>query len=134
MQEENDGRHEGATEVAASEAPRVLERADDVEVRRGGRLVAALVHLEEIGELKQQGGISWRRLRFRELRWSHGAALALMAGMDSWALFPPYLLTAGRLRPPYASQPGMDDVGLVEVLRNPEGLSPLELFTHIVKK
>jgi hypothetical protein len=140
MQEADDGRDGGADPAASGETEGVLERADDlkahdsVHIDRDGRCVATLIDLEEIGEVQEMQGVVWRRLRFRELRWGHGAFLAILAGGQRYALFPPYLLTGGRQRPAYAPQPGMDDVRLVEILRNPEGLSPLELFIQTVKK
>lgn len=134
MQEADDGRDGGADPAASGETEGVLERADDVEVHRDGRHIATLVHLEELGLPEEAEGARWRRLRFRELRWSHGAFLAILAGGQRYALFPPYFITGGRQRPAYAQQPGMDDVQLVEILRNPEGLPPLELLTQTVKK
>ena len=133
MQKADDGSHPGPTEAGASEAPRVLERANDIEIQRDGRSIAKLVHLEEIGEVQETQGVVWRRLRARELRWSSRTALFLLMGTESFVLYPPYLLLRGKPRPEYSTRPGMDDVQLVEVISHPEGMTPLDLFSVVGK-
>jgi hypothetical protein len=133
LQAEDDGRDPGSTEAPAAPAERVLAHTDDVEIGRDGLLIATLTQHKSTEQFCQNG-VEWLRHKYGGLTWSQAATMMALTGHSIGLLLYPYMLLRGKQRMTYSPRPGLDDVEVAEVLANPAGLSPLDLFKIFVSK